>query len=962
MNQIPFRKSLPALLSSFVWITCAHAEDTNSFIGNFKSPPKETHPVLWWRFMDDYATREGMTVDLDAMKRVGLGGAVVSYCSSSTGVSKPMPGAPFVPMFSKEWWANMDFKLKQAEDRDLDLWFQLCPGYATSGGPWITPELSMQKLVWSQAKCSAEQPFDGVLPEPKVDKKWNYYRDVAVLAFPDEKAPVEPQKVMDLTKSVDASGHLKWKPASGSWTIVRLGHTTTGVPVHPVTEAGYGLECDKLSKEATRHQFNSYFKKIADKRPAGSKSKVELFFDSWEAQNQNWTPTFREEFKKRRGYDPLPWLLVATKRIVGSEELSRRFDYDWKTTIEELINDNHFAELVRLSHEIGCHQLRAQPYNGPVNFMTAGALFDIPEGEYWLNKREYGWWSLRMIASVAHVNGKKIASAESLTAMPANHHMDADPFSTKAQTDLAFTMGINSMAIHATAHNPWPKLKPGMTSGFFPPLLGDWQTWNDLAGSWMTYLARCCYLLQQGSPTADVVKLFRPSEKGYELIPGHASDLCNEELIVSSMTFDGKALCLPGGMRYKVLELVDTTKVVNAQLSPSGIEKQTGRKPLPQSISLPLLRKVRDLVRAGATVLGPRPEISPGLNGYQECDHEVKTIATELWGPAGSATVDHKVGKGRVLSGITISEALARIGVQPDFKTVENLPSEDVPWIHRKVGDDDWYFVSNQKNKPLKVTASFRVEGKVPEFWHADTGNSEPAHAWTIKDGRTEVEIDFDPRGSVFVRFHPGDARPVSVKKPKILETIPLTDDWKVRFSPEMGAPAEVAFPKLVSWTERPEKEIRYYSGIAIYQRKIEFTSKKGRIILDLGEVKNLARVTVNGTAFPELWKPPFTCDITSAIKPGSNMLAIEVANLWANRLVGDEQEPEDVAWETKRRSAGIMPLAALPDWLLKGTPRPSSGRRAFCTWNYVQKDQKLLPSGLLGPVVITVEDGPAGK
>jgi hypothetical protein len=277
MNHLSFRKSLPALLTSFAWITCAHAGDANSFIGNFKSPPKETHPILWWRFMDDYATRQGMMEDLDAMKHIGLSGAVVSCRSSSSGISKPMPGAPFVPMFTPAWWENMDFTLKQAADRDLDLCFQLCPGYATSGGPWITPELSMQKLVWSQANCSAEKSFDDVLPTPKVDKKWNYYRDVAVLAFPDGKGP------------------------------------------------------------------------------AGSKSKVELFFDSWEAQNQNWTPTFREEFKKRRGYDPLPWLLVATKRIVGREELSRRFDYDGKTTIEELINDNHFQQtrirLVEPAHD-----------------------------------------------------------------------------------------------------------------------------------------------------------------------------------------------------------------------------------------------------------------------------------------------------------------------------------------------------------------------------------------------------------------------------------------------------------------------------------------------------------------------------------------------------------------------------------------------------------------------------------
>ncbi|MFM2197237.1 MAG: hypothetical protein RLZZ505_669 [Verrucomicrobiota bacterium] len=955
MHRHRFRIFQRILLLLAVSVPSLRAAEPTPLADVFKAPPKETHPVLWWRFMDDYATREGMVADLDAMKRIGLAGAVVSYCSSRSGVGKPKPGAPFVPMLTPAWWENMDFTLKQAAGRDLDLWFQLCPGYATSGGPWITPELSMQKLVWSQGKCTSEKPFDEVLPTPNVDKKWNYYRDVAVLAFPDGKGAIDPRKIIDLTSSMNPKGHLTWKPKDGAWIIVRLGHTTTGVPVHPVTEAGYGLECDKLSKEATRHQFNSYFRKIADKRPAGSNSKVELFFDSWEAQNQNWTPTFREEFTKRRGYDPLPWLLVATKRIVGSEELSRRFDHDWKTTIEELINDNHFAELIRLSHESGAKQLRAQPYNGPINFMTAGALFDIPEAEYWLNKREYGWWSLRMIASVAHINGKKIAAAESLTAMPANHRMNADPFSTKAQTDLAFTMGINSMAIHASAHNPWPKHKPGMTSGFFPPLVGGWQTWNDLAGSWITYLSRCCFLLQQGSPSADVVKLFRPSEKGYELIPGHASDLCNEELIVSSMTFDGKALCLPSGMRYQILELPDTTTVVNAQLSPSGIEKQTGRKPLPQSMSLPLLRKVRELVLAGATVLGPRPEISSGLNGYPESDKELQAIATELWGAKGSATVDRKVGKGRVLSGITITEALARINLQPDFMTVEKIPSTDVPWIHRKLGEEDWYFVSNQRNKPLRITASFRVSGKVPELWHADTGTTEPARNWTIRDGRTEVVLNFAPRGSVFVRLSPGKlpSLPVKLAHPKTLESSTVEGPWKVRFSPEMGAPAEVDFPKLISWADHPEKEIRHYSGIATYQREIKIPATKGRIILDLGQVKNLARVTVNGTAFPELWKPPFTCDITSAVKAGSNTLCIEVANLWANRLIGDEQEPADIEWDTTRKSGGIMPLATLPDWLLQGKPRPSSNRRAFSTWNYIQPKQKLLPSGLLGPVSI---------
>lgn len=935
--------------------------ETPALAKGFASPPKETRPLLWWRFMDDYASREGMIADLNGIQEIGLRGAVISYCSSSSGMSKAKPGAPIVPMFSDAWWSNLDFKIAEAKNRDLDLWFQLCPGYATSGGPWITPEHSMQKVVWSETKCSAEKPFDGTLPQPRIDKKWNYYRDIAVLAVPQGKGPIPLDQVMDVSKQMKPNGQLSWKPASGSWVILRIGHTTTGVPVHPVTAAGYGLECDKLSKVATKIQFDQYFKKIAARRPAGSNQTLELFFDSWEAQNLNWTTTMPDEFRKRRGYDITPWLVVATKRIVGSESQSRRFDYDWKTTIEEMINDNHFAELMRLSHEIGCTQLRAQPYNGPVNFMTAGALFDIPEAEYWLNKREYGWWSLRMISSVAHIHGKKIASAESLTAMPANHHMDADPFSTKAQTDLAFTMGINQMAIHASGHNPWPQYQPGITCGFFPPLLGAWQTWNPLASSWIDYLSRCCYLLQQGQPTADVVRLFRPNEKGYELIPGYASDLCPEELIVSSMSFDGKNLCLPSGMRYRILQLVDTTKTVNARLSPSGIENRLGRNPMPQNISLPLLRKVRDLVHAGATILGPRPVSSPSLSGFPQTDQEIAAIATELWGPTADGEIDRKVGKGRVLANISITDALARTGATPHFQTIEKIPTTDVPWVHRKIGEEDWFFVSNQCNKPFKVTGSFRVAGKIPEFWHADLGTHEPAKKWQVRQGRTEVSLDFAPRGSVFIRFAPGPMPnlPVNLAPAKTLKSISLSSDWKLRFSVDAKQSIELDWPKLISWTEHANQALRYHSGIATYQRSFDISERQGQFILDLGQVKNLARITINGKRFPELWKPPFTCDVSSAIKPGKNVISIEVANLWANRLVGDELEPADVTWESKGRSGGIMPLAQLPDWLLEGKPRPSSGRRAFSTWNYISPKQKLLPSGLLGPVSLQVVSQP---
>ncbi len=962
-----FRLLLPLFCSAVFCTTPATAEDASQ-AENFKTPPKEVRPTYWWRFMDDYATREGIVADLDSFKRTGVRGAVVSYCSSKDRPTPPQAGMPYVPILSKEWWEMLRFNLDESAKRNLELWFQACPGYATSGGPWITPEHSMQKVVWSEVPCEGGKPFDSVLPVPQVDPKYNFYRDIAVLAYPavPSKQAITPDSVIDLSGKMDASGKLTWDPKPGAWKIVRFGHTTTGVPVHPVTPAGLGLECDKLSREATRIQFDNYFKKILALRPGQGKGSpgIHLFYDSWEAQNLNWTPRFREEFKKLRGYDPVPWLPVAAGQWIGSEEQSRRFDQDWRHTVEDLISSEHFAELARLCRENGSTDFRAQPYNGPINFMTAGAHFDIPEGEFWHNKREYGWWTLRMIASLGHVTGKQVVSAESLTAMPGDHHNDADPFATKAETDLALTMGINEFSFHTGTHNPWPKFLPGMTTGFFPPLVGRGQVWSDLSSSWITYLSRCCYLLRQGLFSADAVTLFRPGQKGYPITPGHAVDLCNEELIVSSMKWDGNALTLPGGMRYKVLELVDTTKTIKPELSPSGIEK-TSKKPVQQNISLPLLRKVRELVLAGATIVGPRPEVSSGLSGYPDSDREVAKIAEELWGPAsGKGPVDRKVGKGRVFSGVDLPTVLKTIGIQPDFKTEEPVSPSDVPWIHRTIGDDDLYFVSNQKNEPLKVTGSFRVDGKVPEFWNADTGTVEPVPSWSRKDGRTQVTLDFAPRGSVFVRFRPGTQKspPVKLPEPTVGESIPLSQGWKVRFDPAMGAPEEADFPELVSWPDRPEKGIRYYSGIATYSRDVTipegFLKTGSKAILDLGDVKNLARVTVNGTAFPELWKPPFTCDITKALKPGANKLSIEVVNLWANRLVGDEQEPADIEWGKprnygKNNYAGRQ-LKSYPDWLIHGTPRPSTERRTFTTWSYIKKEQPLLPSGLLGPVTLS--------
>ncbi len=934
----------------------------------FRTPPKEARPGIWWRFMGDVESREGITADLEAMKRAGVAKAIVSFCSNSL---NPAPlGSLHVPILSKEWWEMRAFQDAEAKRLGVDLWFQQCPGYQTSGGPWIKPEEAMQKVVYSQTSVSPGDAKPVKLPVPDIDHKWNYYRDIAVVAFPKKEggAAVLPEEVVELTSRMDKEGNLDWLPVSGSWNVVRFGHTTTGAENGPVSREGKGLECDKMSISATRTHYRSYFGKLA---AAASAGKPGVLFDSWEAGHQNWTSDFREEFRKRRGYDILPWLPVMTGQLIGSEELSRRFDNDWANTIRDLVTDRHFTELVRLAHEDGSRDFILQPYNGPVNFMTAGAVADIPEGEFWFVRKEYGWWTLRMIASVCHINGKPVASAEAFTCSPEDFHMGLFPWSLKRDADLAFTMGINSFNVSITPHNPWPKKAPGMLAGAYGIILGQGQTWNDLATSWVTYLARCSHLLRQGRFAADAAILFTPGQKGYQPPQGYAADLCNEEVILSSMTCDQGMLVLPSGMRYRVLEIPSTVSKPGTpnefshSLSPSGIEGRLGKKPFQHTVSLPLLRKLRDLVKEGGVILGPRPVSTPGLSGYPGVNKEFQGLVEELWGSdSGDAPAERTVGKGKVFSEMSLAEVLAKTGQTPDV-TIEGADAASVPWIHRHLDGEELYFLSNQTEQELSLNVSFRVTGLVPERWDPDSAGISGVKGCREEKGRTIVPLKLSPRESAFVYFRKdGTAVPAADDLP-VRGTLDLNGPWSVAFSAERGGPAqEVSFPKLVSWTESQDPAISHYSGIARYSTTVDvpeaMLQSGGRAVINLGDVKEIARVTVNGKTLPECWKPPFLRDITGALRPGKNEVVIDVANLWVNRMIGDEAEPADLQWGkegfvTGHGSKGF-PLLGYPEWLAKDLPRPSQGRKSFSSWGYFHKEDPLQPSGLLGPVTISFQ------
>ncbi len=780
------------------------------------------------------------------------------------------------------------------------------------------------------------------------------FRAATGWAFLDEAIPADDtlaaDAIVDLTAHVK-DGRLGWNVPAGDWTIVRFCHTPTGQMNAPAPDGGRGWECDKMSRAAVDAHFDALMRKvIAEVGPLAGKTFRAVLADSWEAGSENWTPAFRAEFQQRRGYDPLPYLPVITGRVVGSVEISERFLWDYRRTIGDLIADNHYAEFQRLCHEHGMQFAAEAPGIGMptvADELECKDRTDVPMGEFWMDGRN----DTKETASAAHAYGARIAAAESFTAKPGDANWTKAPFDHKMLGDLQFAVGINQFVFHRFAHQPWLDRVPGMTMGHWGTNFDRTNTWWEQARAWMTYLTRCQYLLQQGRSVADVCYFYGEDVPNTlagrvpALPPGYDYDACNAEVLLQRMTVKDGRLVLPNGVSYAVLLLADSDRM-----------------------TVPLLRKIAALVSAGATVVGRRPERSPSLVDYPRCDEQVRQLATDVWGDGdGVKVTEHRYGQGRVIWGRPIGDVLTRARLAPDFST---SGAGTFAAIHRRIGDADVYFVSSQNRGAVTAALTFRVADRVPELWRADTGEIVRTARFSEHDGRTTVPVEFDPAGSVFVVFRApvGGLDPVaSVTRdgvevgagvqvrfeatgrisvtadqpgPYRLTTatgrtlfanpaalsIPtdLTGAWTLRFPAGWDAPAELALPALVSWTQRPEDGVRHFSGTATYEKPFYVSPDRfgnGRSVwLDLGEVKEIAEVIVNGRDLGVLWKPPFRVDVTQAVHPGSNTLEVRVTNLWPNRLIGDQGLPED-------------------------------RRHTWTTYNPFTAKSKLLESGLLGPV-----------
>ena len=582
-----------------------------------------------------------------------------------------------------------------------------------------------ETLIYS---ANAERPFKtGTLDNTFVRPR---------SAISDAGGIIPHKDVLDLTSKLAADGRLKWQVPAGNWVILRLGYTPIGMNNHPAPAEGTGLECDKLSKTALDEHWDGFMQKIlADIGPLAGKTLKSSFIDSYEVGNQDWTANFRQEFEKRRGYDPLKYLPVFTGRIVESPEVTARFLWDMRRTVADLFAENyygHFAELCRQ------HGLRSdvEPYTGPYESLQCGRPEDVVMGEFWSGSQ--GDSSVKLAASVAHIYGKPVAGAESFTAGEGDARWQLDPYALKPLGDLMFCQGINRYYFHRYAMQPWTNRWPGMTMGEFGINFDRTQTWWTQGRPWIDYITRCEFLLQQGKAVTDAAYFDGLSapvvirDGNPPLPPGYDYDAVNADVLLHGATVKNGRLTLASGANYAMLILPPD----DINLTPS------------------MLECLRKLVRAGAVIVGPRPQHSPSLADYPECDVQVKKLADQLWGACDGADIqENSYGKGRLIWGKSPAQIFASLDISPDFEFHGSSPATRLAFTHRSTGDIDIYFVSNQQRQFDSADCTFRVSGKIPELWHPDTGMMEPAPVWSVKDGRTAVHLDFDPAGSVFVVF-----------------------------------------------------------------------------------------------------------------------------------------------------------------------------------------------------------------
>ena len=953
----------------------------------FLTPPDSSKVWVYWWWLDGAASRMGITADLEAMKQQGIGG-VVLFNAGGGGALAPK-GPPFM---SAPWREYFRFAVREAARLGIEMAVNLCSGW-NCGGPWVAEEDAIKDLAWREtviegpgrieralARPSGRAPPAAATPAntpPRESADW--YRDIAVLACREGGDGIwRMEDIRDLT-DMTVDGRLRWDAPGGRWTVLRFGYVVrrqanqgpiwygaSQVLKEPGVPADAGWEIDPMSAGAMdRHFAHTGAKLIEDAGPLAGKTLNYFHIDSWEIGVVDWTPNLVNEFRSRRGYDPTRYLPALAGKKLDSAELTDRFTWDYRRTVADLTAQNYYGRLAVLCHEhgLGSESESGGPYYSQyIDAMQCEGVNDLPMAEFWASRYTFirggkpipnyegvsapfflsakqtfpalAYGSIRQEVSAAHIYGKPISQAESYTSF--NEDWSEDPYFLKTFGDRAFCLGLTRQVLSFAVLQSTTD-KPGFEWEHVGTHFDRNVTWFPLSHGWLTYLARCQHMLRRGSFAADILYFSGQAIPNFVLrdrkpIAGFDFDVINAQALLERAAAENGNVVLPGGMSYRYFVL------------PEGAA---------EAVTPSVLGKMRQLVEGGVTLVGMRPQHSLGLVGFPHSEREVKAHSDVLWGREATESGTRRVGQGRVIWGRTLEEVIRADRLPADME-LRGAPSVvKLDWIHRHEGERDIYFLVNLTEQPVQIEVAFRVVGKRPELWDPVTGAVRDLPEFRSESDRTVIPLGFAPKQSWFVVFR----RPAASRRnssamrnfPAPAELATLSGPWEVGFDPDWGGPARVIFAHLEDWTERPEQGIRYYSGIATYRKTFDAPrGGRGELYLDLGEVKNVARVHLNGRELGVVWTAPWRVALGDAIKAKGNQLAIEVANLWPNRLIGDGRLPKH-----ERRTKTNVRLYDTPlpqEVQLYGSDPDAAIRQK------TGAPAKLLRSGLLGPVKLIAE------
>jgi hypothetical protein len=978
----------------------------------FLNPPDSCFPGVYWYFLDGNRNKKEMTDDLESMKKAGISSLI--FLEVDLGLPKGS-----VKFMSEEWQDLFVHAINECERLGIYFTLGIGPGWTGSGGPWVKTSESMKHLTANWVNVTGPGQFNIHLevPEQRVPLRfWQptedikrkqdaFYEDVAVLAFPTPsqdslitdftekalyvrmpytstknvrpyfKSPAEYEiisheniipkdKIIDLTDKLNSDGTLNWDIPEGNWTIMRFVSRNNGAITRPAPEPGLGFECDKFDTIAFQHHLDSFIGQLISRvNPSSIGSTwTRLHMDSWEMGAQNWTANFRTEFKNRRAYDPQPYYPAYHGFVVGSLEETERFLWDMRITAQELVLEYHAEYLKKYAHKYG-FKLSIEPYDmTPLSDMELGAVADVPMCEFWKTGNGFhSTFSCLELTSVGNVMGRPVVAAEAFTSNASNAWQEY-PYSLKNQGDWAFCTGINKFYYHTWVHNSIAgKYGPGMALWRHGIRWDKQQPFWPLVRAYHDYIASCSFMLQQGRTVADVLFL-TPEGAPHVFVPptsilkgendtlpdkkGYNYDGCTPNMLLKLADVRNNKIVFAGGAEYEILVL-------------PNIETMTPA----------LLNKIIQLVAKGATIMGNPMKKSPGLVNFPQCDEEVKAISGKLWGNneiTNNSLTEISYENGKIIYGKELSEKSDNL--YPHYSLIEstlekrNIAKDfeadgTVRYIHKKIKGMDYYFVSNSTNQKIDANCKFRVTNGYPECWNPVTKEINQLSEFHKEDQVTKILLKFEPYQSYFIVFNPLGKRSTETKTNNVFTLVhykTIENDWDVTFKSIYDKEFKENFPELKDWSTHENQNIKYFSGLAKYTTSFtmddDFTiMKNDRYYLDLGKVNYIARIFLNEKEAGTAWTAPWRVEITSLLKAGQNNLTIEVANLWPNRLIGDENFPLDAVYSEKWNL-----LEEWPDWLINNDRRPT-GRKTLPFYRAYSKENKLLPSGLIGPLEVMI-------